>query len=73
MYIEKITFYRGVAQLGRALGSGLRGRGFESRRPDDLFRCRKSFSRFAAFFIMNFIKESSKETPSESSSKGVFF
>lgn len=26
--------YRGVAQFGRALGSGLRGRGFESRRPD---------------------------------------
>ena len=25
---------RGVAQFGRALGSGPRGRGFESRRPD---------------------------------------
>ena len=25
---------RGVAQFGSALGSGPRGRGFESRRPD---------------------------------------
>ena len=24
-----------MAQLGRALGSGLRGRGFKSRRPDE--------------------------------------
>ncbi len=27
-------FYRGVAQLGRALGSGLRGQEFESPHPD---------------------------------------
>ena len=27
---------RGVAQLGRALGSGLRGRRFKSSRPDQL-------------------------------------
>lgn len=32
--IYKVVFTRGVAQLGRALGSGLRGRAFESRHPD---------------------------------------
>ena len=30
--------YRGVAQFGRALGSGLRGRAFESRHPDSYTR-----------------------------------
>ena len=29
-----IVWYRGVAQFGRALRSGRRGRGFESRRLD---------------------------------------
>ena len=30
----KKIFFRGVAQFGRALGSGLRGRRFESCHPD---------------------------------------
>jgi hypothetical protein len=33
------TQYRGVAQAGSALGSGPRGRRFESSHPDVFFRC----------------------------------
>ncbi len=40
--------YRGVAQLGRALVSGTRGRGFESRRSDHL---KKPVDLFYRFFI----------------------
>ena len=37
VYITTYLFYhRGVAQLGRALRSGRRGRVFESRHPDFL-------------------------------------
>ena len=35
MYHTCILAYRCVAQLGRALRSGRRGRGFESRRIDE--------------------------------------
>ena len=31
-----VLIVRGVAQFGSVLGSGPRGRGFESRRPDHL-------------------------------------
>ena len=31
-------FFRGVAQFGSAFGSGPKGRGFKSRRPDQKYR-----------------------------------
>jgi hypothetical protein len=40
---------RGVAQLGRALGSGPRGRWFESSRPDQIPRCRSAFGPVGRF------------------------
>ncbi len=41
-----ICIYRGVAQFGRALRSGRRGRGFESRRLD------QKISFFGTRFLM---------------------
>ena len=42
-FITYIDNHREIAQLGRALGSGLRGRGFESRFPDHLSNAQKLF------------------------------
>ena len=33
-----VPFFRGVAQFGSAFGSGPKGRGFKSRRPDQKYR-----------------------------------
>ncbi len=43
--------FRGVAQLGRALGSGPRGREFESRHSDHT-ASRTSFVRDAVFYVV---------------------
>ena len=48
---------RGVAQFGSAFGSGPKGRGFKSRRPDQ--KLQRSHHDFAAFLLLNqlFISE----------------
>ena len=48
--------YRSVAQFGRALRSGRRGRGFESRRFDSLAGAPEAlFIRFSVLFMLYFI------------------
>ena len=46
--------YRGVAQFGRALRSGRRGRGFESRRFDCVEESLKTLC-VQAFFVLGII------------------
>lgn len=49
MWRASITARRDVAQLGRALGSGPRGRGFKSRHPDHPAYSGRPLRRSAAF------------------------
>ena len=56
-------FYRSVAQLGRALRSGRRGRRFESCHSDFLLGYRKALRTWALRFFFYFsISTSSKES-----------
>ena len=48
--------YRGVAQFGRALRSGRRGRGFKSRHLDQFLNLTNSLvKRFVRFFVYAFV------------------
>ena len=51
-----IKYYRGVAQLGRALGSGPRGRVFESPHSDQKNTAENSAVFFAFFYGYSFIR-----------------
>lgn len=46
-----LNIYPGVAQFGSALGSGPRGRGFESRHSDQ----KKETAKWRLFFIFDFV------------------
>ena len=56
-----ILFYRGVAQFGRALRSGRRGRVFESRHPDHKNKARQSRALFLCFDVHFDTRSSSPE------------
>src|SRR6266480_2493816 len=62
-HIESCLLLRGVAQPGRALGSGPRGRRFESSRPDQIVSVIKTRSNTDGAELAFFLAQVPEVTP----------